>query len=228
MSLKIREVKKIWSSDLPNLLKLKIMPKRFTDTEKWSEDWFLELSNAHKLFWIYICDNCNHGGIFKLNRKMFEFLIGQEINPQDFLSKVNQDKERVKVIDKGKWFIINFVKFQYGEELNPDSRIHASVIKILKENKINYKKAKNSSGKSRGAKITLPKSTSEVAEYFQEKGSTKKEAENFFYFYESKGWKVGNNPMKNWKMAASGWISRNNKNKPDSSYLSSQLDAMKS
>ena len=29
-------------------------------------------------------------------------------------------------------------------------------------------------------------------------------------------------------MAASGWISRNNKNKPDSSYLSSQLDAMKS
>ena len=143
------------------------MPKRFTDTEKWNEDWFLDLSNAHKLFWIYICDNCNHAGIFKLNKKMFEFLIGQQIEPQDFLHKVNQDKQRVKVIQKDKWFIVNFVRFQYGDELNPNSRIHASVIKLLKQNKITYKKYKGtSSGKSRGAKVTLPKSTTEVAEYF--------------------------------------------------------------
>tara|TARA_R110002020_G_scaffold81777_1_gene202831 strand:+ start:5163 stop:5777 length:615 start_codon:yes stop_codon:yes gene_type:complete len=204
------------------------MPKRFTDTEKWSEDWFLELSNAHKLFWIYICDNCNHAGIFKLNKKMFEFLIGTKINPQEFLSIVNEEKERIKILDKGKWYIVDFIKFQYGECLNKNNRVHNSIIKILIENKINYKKSKGGSNKSRGAKITLPKSTTEVADYFQEKGSNKKEAENFFYFYESKGWKVGDNPMKNWKMAASGWISRNNKNKPDSTYLSSQLDAMKS
>lgn len=39
-----------------------------------------------------------------------------------------------------------------------------------------------------------------------------KEAECFFYFYNSKDWKVGKTPMKNWKSAASGWIARSNKN----------------
>ena len=115
------------------------MPKRFTDTEKWSEDWFLELSNPNKLFWIYICDNCNHAGVFKLNKKTFEFLIGTKIDPEQFLLIVNDEKERIKIISKGKWYLVGFIKFQYGEELHPDSRVHASVIKILKENKINYK-----------------------------------------------------------------------------------------
>ena len=33
------------------------------------------------------------------------------------------------------------------------------------------------------------------------------EAERFFLFYDSKGWMVGKNKMKNWKSAASRWIS---------------------
>ena len=52
--------------------------------------------------------------------------------------------------------------------------------------------------------------TIEEAEiYFIEKGANKVESDKFFYFYESKGWKVGKNPMVNWKSAASGWLSRN-------------------
>lgn len=35
------------------------------------------------------------------------------------------------------------------------------------------------------------------------------EAEKFFSHYESNGWKVGKNPMKNWHMAMSGWKLRN-------------------
>ena len=75
--------------------------------------------------------------------------------------------------------------------------------------------------------IINPKSIEEVKAYFQEKGSNKKEGEKFYYFYESKGWKVGKESMKNWKMAASGWISRNKKNLPDSDYLGGQLKAMR-
>ena len=57
-----------------------------------------------------------------------------------------------------------------------------------------------------------PSSLEEVVSYFNEKGSNRLEAEKFWYFYESKGWKVGKNPMQVWKMAASGWISRNGSN----------------
>ena len=51
----------------------------------------------------------------------------------------------------------------------------------------------------------------EVFDYLSEKGYPYMiEAEKFCNFYESKGWKVGKNPMKNWKAAASGWITRSN------------------
>lgn len=35
-------------------------------------------------------------------------------------------------------------------------------------------------------------------------------AQNFFDFYESKGWKVGNSPMKDWKAAVRTWETRSN------------------
>lgn len=35
------------------------------------------------------------------------------------------------------------------------------------------------------------------------------EAERFFYYYNSKSWKVGKDSMKEWRSAASGWLCRN-------------------
>lgn len=53
-----------------------------------------------------------------------------------------------------------------------------------------------------------PPDVEEVKDYFAGKGGTAGQAERFYAYYESNGWKVGRNPMKNWKAAASGWISR--------------------
>tara|TARA_R110000851_G_scaffold236513_1_gene389193 strand:- start:1936 stop:2622 length:687 start_codon:yes stop_codon:yes gene_type:complete len=52
----------------------------------------------------------------------------------------------------------------------------------------------------------------ELVAYFESKGSTSSEAENFFNFYESKGWLVGKNKMKVWKASASLWIGKNKSN----------------
>ncbi len=38
------------------------------------------------------------------------------------------------------------------------------------------------------------------------------DGEAFWYFYESKGWKIGKNPMKKWKMAIATWEKNNSKN----------------
>ena len=53
----------------------------------------------------------------------------------------------------------------------------------------------------------------EIQAYVFEKGYTF-DAEAFYAFYESNGWKVGKNPMKNWKMACTTWAKnrRNNNN----------------
>lgn len=42
----------------------------------------------------------------------------------------------------------------------------------------------------------------------QQKSIAQTTAESFFDYYESNGWKVGKNPMKNWKAALNGWIRR--------------------
>lgn len=55
-----------------------------------------------------------------------------------------------------------------------------------------------------GGKMKRP-SLIEVQDYFLEKGF-QKESESFFNYYESNGWKVGKNPMKNWKASAQNWI----------------------
>lgn len=41
------------------------------------------------------------------------------------------------------------------------------------------------------------------------KGKPKVDAERFWNFYESKGWKVGNQPMKDWKAAVRTWENKN-------------------
>ena len=50
----------------------------------------------------------------------------------------------------------------------------------------------------------------ECMERFEEAGSSADEGEKFFNFYESKGWMIGRNKMKDWKAAARNWIKRNN------------------
>lgn len=205
------------------------MAKRFTDTMKWNEDWYLDLSLVDKLFWIYICDNCDHAGIFKPNKRMFELLIGGKIDVQKFLQTVNKDKARVCVLGNGRWFLAGFIEFQYGNKLNPNNRVHKSILNILNDNDLNLEifDSKISLDAPTKDSRNIPESTQEVITYFKGKGSNKREAERFYYFYESQGWRVGKNPMKDWRMAASGWISRNNKDKPDPDYLGGQLNAMK-
>ena len=66
----------------------------------------------------------------------------------------------------------------------------------------------SASPSSRASKRFSPPGLEEIEVYFAEKGGTAAQAERFRDFYESNGWKVGKNPMKSWKAAASGWMSR--------------------
>lgn len=47
----------------------------------------------------------------------------------------------------------------------------------------------------------------EIEIYMKEKGMSNG-ADRFYHYYESNGWLVGSNKMKNWKSAVVGWIQR--------------------
>lgn len=112
------------------------MAKRFTDTEIWKEDWFLDLSNDEKLFWFYLKDSCNHAGIWKVNERQFEFILGSRLPLSEFLLRSNVGSERIVDLGSGNWYLKKFVKFQYGEILNENNRVHKSILKALTDSNI--------------------------------------------------------------------------------------------
>ena len=54
----------------------------------------------------------------------------------------------------------------------------------------------------------VPPTPEEVQAYMLEQGGTYIQAAKFHAHYASKGWKVGREPMKDWKAAARGWLLR--------------------
>ncbi len=50
-----------------------------------------------------------------------------------------------------------------------------------------------------------PPTIEDIKSYMEEKGYTKTNPEAFIAHYDSVGWKVGKNPMKNWHSALTGW-----------------------
>lgn len=102
------------------------MAKRFTDTGKWDDPWFAELSNEHKLIWIYLLDKCDMAGIWKVNKKMLEFCVGFSVDLEVFLKAAT---DRINV-HKDKWLVKKFINFQYGE-LTEANKVFRSVQSCL-------------------------------------------------------------------------------------------------
>lgn len=109
------------------------MAKRFTDTEIWSEDWFLDMPMEYKLFWYYMLANCNHAGIFKVNLRSFCGLNEVKLTSTRALELFNAGKQRIRVINDSIWLINDFFVYQYGGTLNQNNRVHLSIVKEYKK-----------------------------------------------------------------------------------------------
>lgn len=103
------------------------MSKRFTDTDKWKDDWFLGLSPNQKLFWGYLCDHCDHAGVWRVSKKAAELLLEVSIDFDEFLSVAG---DRIKVLEGGYWYLTKFCQFQYGT-WNRANSAHRGALKIL-------------------------------------------------------------------------------------------------
>lgn len=106
------------------------MAKRFTATEIWGEDWFLEMPSEYKLFWYYMLSTCDHGGLFKVNLRSFRGLVGVEISSETALEHFNNSKQRIRVVNNSVWLIEDFFVFQYGTTFNPNNKMHESIEKL--------------------------------------------------------------------------------------------------
>lgn len=212
------------------------MSKRFADTDKYKKPFMRGLPAAYKLLWDYICLDCNNSGIWQVDFDVAQIRIGTDapIEQSKALAVFNMGEERIRVLNGGsKWFIVPFVEFQYGE-LDHECRPHRPVIKELEHfglipyqkgiervsNTLEDKDKDMDKDKDKGgmggnavkvsAKFQKP-TVEEVKVYCLEQNNGI-DAESFVNFYESKGWKIGKSPMKNWKAAVRTWVSKRKEN----------------
>lgn len=197
----------------PQLLRRNSMPKRLTDTAKWDDPWFRKLPTKYKSLWTYICDKCDLTGVWKVDFEMASFVMGEKIDEKEAFNALNFEKERVTQLKRGNWLINDFVEFQYGV-LGEKSPIHLKVLSLIDSHRVSIgytipcnknKKEKYNKKEIQG----IPESLKEVKDYFLELQKPG-EAETFYDYFCSNGWKVGGRaPMKDWKASARNWLRRN-------------------
>jgi hypothetical protein len=109
------------------------MAKRFTDTEKWKKPFIRSLKAPYKLLWLYICDDCDHSGIWQVDIEVAEIRIGEKLDGKKAIQLFG---DKIIPLDKGsKWFIPSFIEFQYPSGLNENNKAHTGVIKNLERYK---------------------------------------------------------------------------------------------
>jgi hypothetical protein len=219
--------------------------KRFSETNKWKDEWFLLLTPTEKLVFIFCCEFCDNAGFLDKSPRLNSFLIG--ITEIEFLDACKGlARGLIESKDKNKIWVKNFLFHQKNIPLNLENNAHKQIISIIKMNidlfsydfspliganlsPIGIGKGKgNDKGKSNDEeknKIFTPPTEKEVIAYFLEKGYTEYSAKKAFQYYDSAKWVDSKgSKIKNWKQKMVGvWFK--DENKQSSAPVSKQTSA---
>ena len=196
------------------------MAKRFIDTELFNDEWFCELSKDAKLFFIYYITNCDHAGILKLNKKLFEF----QTSIKDIDKVIKEMGNKLILIKDSVFFMPGYLKFQYPDFPKSKVKQQEGALKILDNHGITLEIVKSYLTVPKELEYSYVNDNDNVSDSVKNNKEGKKnkptleeckqyclernngvDADKFFNYYESNGWRVGKNPMKDWKAAIRTW-----------------------
>ena len=119
----------IMNSLVSTKILLSNMSKRLSDTEIWKKSWFYDLEQKYKLFWFYILSDCDAAGIWSVNLKLANNILGFKLDPDEIIKTF---QEQIAVLNGGKyWLIVDFIKFQYGYPLSESSKMRKKLVELL-------------------------------------------------------------------------------------------------
>ena len=108
------------------------MPRRFTDTDKWRDEWWGSLDNDYRMIWLYLVDSCSIAGIWKKDFRGLNFNCNTNISEVEFLATFG-----TRIIDKGNYFFIpKFLRYQCPKGLNSNKPAILSIVKELEQNNL--------------------------------------------------------------------------------------------
>lgn len=135
------------------------MAKRFVDSELWDKEWYMELSLKHKCFMRFLFDKCDASGVWSANWILATSYIGEKISEED----IKALGARVRKIGEKKYFLDDFISFQYGN-LSPACKPHLKIIGLLEKHNIDSK------GYPKGIETLEEKDKEEYKEMEKDKG----------------------------------------------------------
>jgi hypothetical protein len=115
------------------------MTKRFTHTEKYGTDGFINLSQHGKLMYYYLNDNCDHGGFYQVSLRHMEIYL--------FLSRQEAEHALMELDDHIVWsddksfiWLKNFLEEQTNLPLNKHNNAHKGTIDRIKKHSPKFQK----------------------------------------------------------------------------------------
>lgn len=119
------------------------MSYRISNTEKWKDLWFSNLSPNAKLLFFYFVENCDNAGFFEVNKKFMLFHTG--FNEEQLMDAgIELKKSYTKSKDGTKLWFKNFLKYQKKLPLNSANNMHKQIIMLIQENLSEENKFKGS------------------------------------------------------------------------------------
>lgn len=139
-----------------------------------------------------------------------------ELEQPDKLSRTpDHDGRRIIRLDEHRdwgWLIVNYTYYRnLASEEQRREKTRLRVQAFREKNSDKPKSPETPAANHPGIKSRNP-TWDEVQLQAGKIGLGESETKKFFAYYESNGWRVGKNPMKNWRMAMSGWKVRAQEN----------------
>ena len=108
------------------------MAKRLFDTGLVAQTWYQDLSPKGKALYVHLLCICDVAGVFETNYRMMSAYIGEKITEADVFDSFG--KRVIPLTNhESKGMLVDFIGFQCGGILNPRVKVHASILKRLKE-----------------------------------------------------------------------------------------------
>lgn len=154
--------------------------------------------------------------------KMLATITGHNIDVIEKAIKIFQTMHLIEILDNGAIYMLNIQnmlgsissegirKAEYREKIKLEKEKKGTSLgqcpNIISLSNSNYNSNNIYNIEEKKNKFKIP-TLEEVKEYCKERQNNIN-AENFIDFYASKGWKIGKNPMKDWKACVRTWEQR--------------------
>ena len=102
------------------------MPVKYTNTKKWDDVWFSELTMKEKFMFVYLCDMCDIAGFLEVNERLINFHTGIE----DVRGAIKSLSKSVVYKDGYVW-IMKYIKHQRNLPLNPKNNAHKGIMSSI-------------------------------------------------------------------------------------------------